>query len=58
MDPRHNLEVESIRLGDGLDEEYEGEEGVMHPLICLFWPLGRWCLLAKSHQQCKKGLSP
>lgn len=50
MDPRHNLELGSIGLRDGLDVECEGEEGATHPLKCLSWPLGRWCLLAESHQ--------
>ena len=50
VDPRHNLEAGSIGLRDGLDVECEGEEGATHPLKCLSWPLGRWCLLAESHQ--------
>lgn len=49
MGPKDNLEVDSIGLRDGLEVECEGEEGAMNPLKCLFWPLGRWCLLVESH---------
>lgn len=50
MNPRHNLKVDSVRPRCGLEADYEGEEGAMHALNCLSWPLGRWCLLAQSHR--------